>query len=178
MRGGDSAAAAGGGGQASSAQAEPYGIARVAGEPAPPLAPGRPPEDGVVDSARYPRVTVGPGYAIGSIDDLEDGYGFRKVRSGLGVSAFGVNALVRPAGYETKWHRHALQEELYFVHRGAIELQLDDGTAHRLEPGMLARVDASTARRIRILGPGETVYLCVGGKDGYVGHDGIAADPE
>ena len=31
-------------------------------------------------------------------------------------------------------------------------------------------------RRIKILGPGETVYLCVGGKDGYVGHDGRDAE--
>jgi len=147
-------------------------------EQSPPLAPGRPPEDGVVDRLRYPRVTVGEGYALGSIDDLEQGHGFRKVRRGLGVTAFGVNALVRAAGYETKWHYHALQEELYFVHQGSIEMQFGDGTAHRLDPGMLARVDAATIRRIRILGPGETIYLCVGGKDGYIGHDGRTPERE
>jgi quercetin dioxygenase-like cupin family protein len=132
----------------------------------------RPPEDGVVDRVRYPRVVVGDGYAVGSIDDLEEGYGFRKVRRGLGVTAFGVNALVRPPGYETKWHYHDLQEELYFVHRGSIELRFGDGNSHVLGPGCFARVDASTVRRIRILGPEETIYLCAGGKDGYVGHDG------
>ena len=63
-----------------------YGVARSPGEPAPPLAPGRPPEDGVVDRERYPRM-IGEGYALGCIDDLEEGYGFRKVRGGLGVSA-------------------------------------------------------------------------------------------
>lgn len=178
MNSGDPAAARDARAHTGAAQGEPYGVPRAPGEPAPPLAPGRPPEDGVIDSERYPHVSVGEGYAVGSIDGLEQGYGFRKVRSGLGVSAFGVNALVRPVGYETKWHRHALQEELYFVHQGAIELQFEDGSAHRLEAGGLARVNASTARRIRVLGPGETVYLCVGGKDGYVGHDGIAADPE
>jgi mannose-6-phosphate isomerase-like protein (cupin superfamily) len=133
---------------------------------------GPPPENGVVDRQRFPGVTVGEGYALGTIDDAGEGYGFRKVRRALGVTAFGVNALVRLHGYETKWHYHDVQEELYFVHRGAIEMQFGDGTTHRLEPGSFARVDASTIRRIRILGPGETVYICAGGKDGYVRHDG------
>jgi mannose-6-phosphate isomerase-like protein (cupin superfamily) len=117
-------------------------------------------------------VSVGEGYAIGHIDAIGDGYGFRKVRKALDVSAFGVNVLVRPPGYETKWHYHDLQEELYFVHRGAIEMEFGDGSTHLLEEGTFARVDASTVRKIRILGPGDTVYVCAGGKDGYVGHDG------
>ncbi len=132
----------------------------------------RPPENGVVDRARYPGVTVGEGYALGSIDDLEQGYGFRKVRRGLGVTAFGVNALVRPQGYETKWHYHDDQEELYFIHQGSIEMEFGDGSSHVLEEGSFARVDPATIRRIKILGPGETIYICVGGKDGYIGHDG------
>jgi quercetin dioxygenase-like cupin family protein len=114
----------------------------------------------------------GEGYTVAHIDAIGQGYGFRKVRKVLGVSAFGVNALVRPPGYETKWHYHDLQEELYFVHRGAIEMQFGDGSTHLLGEGCFARVDASTVRRIRILGPGDTVYVCAGGKDGYIGHDG------
>jgi mannose-6-phosphate isomerase-like protein (cupin superfamily) len=137
-----------------------------------PRVPGRPPENGVIDRAQYPEVTVGEGYAIAHIDQLGEGYGFRKARKGLGVTAFGVNALVRQAGYETKWHYHDLQEELYFVHRGAIEMEFGDGSAHRLEEGTFARVDAATIRKIKILGPEDTVYVCVGGRDGYVGHDG------
>ena len=34
------------------------------------------------------------GYAFGSIDELGEGYGFRKVRHALGVTAFGVNAII------------------------------------------------------------------------------------
>jgi mannose-6-phosphate isomerase-like protein (cupin superfamily) len=117
-------------------------------------------------------VKVGEGYAVGHIDDLGGEYGFRKIRRGLGVTAFGVNALVRPPGYQTKWHYHDVQEELYFVHRGEIQMEFGDGTSHRLREGSLARVDAATVRRIRILGPGDTIYICAGGKDGYVGHDG------
>lgn len=123
-------------------------------------------------SGAYPNVVIGEGYAVGDLDDLGEHYGFRKVRRGLGVTAFGVNALVRQPGYQTKWHYHDTQEELYFVHRGAIEMEFGDGTRHRLGEGSFARVDAATARRIRILGPGDTIYLCVGGAEGYVGHDG------
>ena len=114
----------------------------------------------------------GEGYAVAHIDAIGQGYGFRKVRKEMGVTAFGVNVLVRPPGYETKWHYHDLQEELYFVHRGSIEMQFGDGSTHLLGEGCFARVDAATVRRIRILGPGDTVYVCAGGRDGYIGHDG------
>jgi mannose-6-phosphate isomerase-like protein (cupin superfamily) len=83
---------------------------------------------------------------------------------------------VRPAGYETKWHYHDIQQELYFVHRGAIEMHFGDGSVHHLREGSFARVDAATARKIRILGPEDTIYVCIGGKDGYVGHDGRAPE--
>jgi quercetin dioxygenase-like cupin family protein len=121
-------------------------------------------------------VVVGEGYAIGHLDAFGDGYGFRKVRKELGVSAFGVNALVRPPGYQTKWHYHDLQEELYFVHRGEIEMEFGDGITHHLHEGSFARVNALTIRKISILGPGDTIYVCVGGKDGYIGHDGRTPD--
>jgi mannose-6-phosphate isomerase-like protein (cupin superfamily) len=121
-------------------------------------------------------ITQGDGYTLGHIDAIGEGYGFRKVRKELGVSAFGVNALVRPAGYETKWHYHDIQEELYFVHRGAIEMEFGDGSVHRLGEGTFARVDASTIRKIRVLGPEDTIYICAGGKDGYIGHDGRTPD--
>jgi quercetin dioxygenase-like cupin family protein len=127
-------------------------------------------------SSAEPDILVGEGYSIGHLDSFGTHYGFRKVRKELGVTAFGVNALVRPPGYETKWHYHDLQEELYFVHRGSIEISFGDGTTHRLGEGTFAWVDAPTVRRIRILGPGDTVYVCAGGKDGYVHHDGRTPD--
>ncbi len=123
-------------------------------------------------STDYPNVTVGEGYAVGRLDDLGDGPGFRKVRRGLGVTAFGVNAIVLPAGVETGFHYHDLQEELYFVHRGTIEMEFGDGSVERLGEGALARVDAATVRKIRNVADVDAVYLCVGGKDGYVGRDG------
>ncbi len=129
-------------------------------------------------STEYHNVTVGEGYAVGDLDALGEGPGFRKVRKGLGVTAFGVNAIVMPPGYQSGRHLHETQEELYFVHRGALEMQFGDGSAHRLEEGGFARVDAATVRSMRNVGEGETIYLCVGGKDGYVGRDGRLPEGE
>jgi quercetin dioxygenase-like cupin family protein len=131
-----------------------------------------------MESSEYPQVTTGDGYAVGDLDALGEGYGFRKVRKGLDVTAFGINAIVMPPGYQSGRHYHDVQEELYFVHRGAIEMEFGDGSVHRLEEGSFARVDAPTVRRIRNVGEGDAVYLCAGGKDGYVGRDGRMPEGE
>jgi len=123
-------------------------------------------------STDYPGVTEGDGYAIANLDDLGQAPGFRKVRKGLGVTAFGVNAIVMPPGIESGFHFHETQEELYFVHRGTVEIEFGDGSVHTLGEGGLARVDASTVRKLRNVGDVDAVYLCAGGKDGYVGRDG------
>jgi uncharacterized cupin superfamily protein len=117
----------------------------------------------------------GDGYTVSSLDALGEGLGFRKIRVPLGVTAFGANAIVIPPGYATNNHVHERQQELYFVHRGTIEIEFADGTKHVLEEGGLARVDAPVARRLRNVGEGEAVYVCVGGADGYVGRDGLPA---
>jgi quercetin dioxygenase-like cupin family protein len=131
-----------------------------------------------MEASEYPQVTTGEGYAVGDLETLGEGHGFRKIRKGLGVTAFGVNAIVIPQGFETGSHYHDVQEELYFVHRGAIEMEFGDGTTHRLNEGGLARVDAHTLRKVRNVGDGDAVYLCAGGKDGYVGRDGRMPDGE
>ena len=129
-------------------------------------------------SAEYPNVTVGEGYAVGDLDALGDGPGFRKVRKGLGVTAFGVNAIVMPPGIESGFHYHDQQEELYFVHRGTIEMEFGDGSVQPLGEGSFARVDAATPRKIRNVGEVDAVYLCAGGKDGYIGRDGRVPEGE
>ncbi len=132
-----------------------------------------------MEASEYPNVVAGDGYAVAeSLDALGEGYGFRKLRKGLGVSAFGVNAITMPPGYETGSHYHDVQEELYFVHRGTIEMVFGDGSTHRLSEGGSARVDAATPRKIRNVGEGDAIFVCVGGKDGYVGRDGHSADGE
>jgi len=131
-----------------------------------------------MEASQYPNVKTGQGYAVGHLDDLGEGPGFRKVRKGLGVSAFGVNALVIPPGIETRFHSHDVQEELYFVHRGVLEMEFGDGFVARLPEGTFARVDAATQRKLRNVGEGDAIYLCAGGKDGYIGRDGRLADGE
>jgi quercetin dioxygenase-like cupin family protein len=120
------------------------------------------------------RETVsGEGWAVGSIDGLGDGPGFRKVRRELGVTAFGVNAVVMPPGYASGPHFHDRQEELYLVQRGTVEFTFGDGESQVLGPGGLARVDPATVRQMRNVSDSEeAVYVCVGGAGGYVGRDG------
>jgi uncharacterized cupin superfamily protein len=114
----------------------------------------------------------GDGWAVASIDDLGEGPGFRKVRSALGVTEFGVNAVVLPPGYTSRRHFHERQQELYLVLSGEIEIELD-GSKHTLGPGGLARVDAPIVRALRNTSDAdEAVYFCVGGAGGYVGRDG------
>ena len=117
-------------------------------------------------------VITGEGWAVANLNSLGDGPGFRKIRSPLGVTAFGMNAIVLPAGMETGRHYHERQQEVYFLHAGRIEMEFGDGGRQTLEPGGIARVDASTVRRIRNVGEGDAVYVVVGGADGYVGRDG------
>jgi mannose-6-phosphate isomerase-like protein (cupin superfamily) len=123
-------------------------------------------------------VVEGDGYAVGNVGAMADGPGFRKIRRNLGVSAFGVNAIEMPPGYETGRHYHDEQEELYFVHRGRVEIEFGDGTTHVLGEGGLARVDAATVRKLRNVGDGPATYVIVGGKDGYVGRDGRLPEGE
>ncbi len=113
----------------------------------------------------------GGGYAVANLDGLGDGPGFRKIRRDLGVTEFGVNAIVIPSGVDTGPHMHERQQELYFVHSGRIEIELD-GKSFELGPGGLARVDAATVRTIRNHGSEDAVYVVVGGEGGYVGRDG------
>ncbi len=64
------------------------------------------------------------GHTVSSLDELGDGPGFRKMRGPLGVTAFGVNALVYPPGSEGILHYHDTQDELYFVHTGSARFKL------------------------------------------------------
>jgi quercetin dioxygenase-like cupin family protein len=130
-------------------------------------------------SAENQKVTKGEGYAVANLDDLGEGPGFRKIRKQLGVTAFGVNAIVLPPSYSTGSHHHDEQEELYFLHSGRVEIEFGDGSTQQLAPGGLAWVDAPTDRKVRNLSDSEeAVYVVVGGKDGYVGRDGKLAEGE
>jgi mannose-6-phosphate isomerase-like protein (cupin superfamily) len=120
----------------------------------------------------------GDGYAVSSLEPMGDGYGFRKIRRAVGVTAFGINAIVLPPGYDAGVHFHDQQEETYFVHQGQVEFHFGDGSTHVLGPGGVARVDAKTHRSMLNAGDVDAVIVVAGGKDGYVGRDGHAVGGE
>jgi mannose-6-phosphate isomerase-like protein (cupin superfamily) len=117
------------------------------------------------------------GFAKGSIDEMGEGPGFRKVRRELGVTAFGVNAIIYPPGQEGFLHYHDEQDELYFVHRGRASFEVD-GAEFELGPGGVVYVESTTPRKINNRTDEDLVLLVVGGKDGYVARDGQLVDVE
>jgi mannose-6-phosphate isomerase-like protein (cupin superfamily) len=118
------------------------------------------------------------GYTFSSLDELGDGYGFRKVRRELGVTAFGVNGVVMPPGFEGFLHYHETQDELYFVHRGRARVEVG-GETRELGEGGLLHAESRTPRRVSNASESEDlVLLVIGGKGGYVERDGHLVDPE
>jgi mannose-6-phosphate isomerase-like protein (cupin superfamily) len=117
------------------------------------------------------------GYRKGSIDELGEGPGFRKVRQALEVTAFGVNAVVYPPGQEGFLHYHDEQDELYFVHSGRAVFEVE-GDTFELGPGGVVYVDSTTHRKVSNPFEEDLVMLVVGGKDGYVARDGQLVDVE
>jgi uncharacterized cupin superfamily protein len=111
-------------------------------------------------------------YASSRIDDLPsiwDGM-CKLVRTGLGLSAFGVNVLDIGPGYTTSAHTEESsgQEELYLVLRGSATLLIGpEGAEEQVElvPEVVARV-APEARRLFRTGPDGARLLIVGGAPG------------
>jgi quercetin dioxygenase-like cupin family protein len=115
-----------------------------------------------------------PEARVGHIDELGDGM-VRKVRHELGVEAFGVNAMVFEPGGEGRRHSHEQQDELYFVHSGTPEIEIE-GIVYPLRPGSVAHVPAQLVRQLRNGGSEPAVFLIVGASGGYVGRDGRLDD--
>lgn len=116
-------------------------------------------------------------HAFGSVEELGDGYGFRKVRRALEITAFGVNAIVMPPRHDGFLHYHDVQDELYFVHLGTARFEVD-GEVRELGPGGLCHVESTTPRKVSNAGDDDLVLLAIGGKDGYVERDGQLVNPE
>jgi mannose-6-phosphate isomerase-like protein (cupin superfamily) len=116
-------------------------------------------------------------HAFSSLDELGEGPGFRKIRQQLGVTAFGVNALVLPPGHQGFLHYHDTQDELYFVHKGRVQVDVE-GESKELAEGGLFHAEATTPRSISNPFEDEAIVVVVGGKDGYVERDGHLVDPD
>jgi mannose-6-phosphate isomerase-like protein (cupin superfamily) len=116
-------------------------------------------------------------HAFSSLDELGQGPGFRKIRKPLGVTAFGVNALVYQPGYEGFSHFHDTQDELYFVHRGRVRVEVE-GETRDLDEGGLFHAESTTPRKISNPFEEDAVVFVVGGKGGYIERDGHLVDPK
>ena len=117
------------------------------------------------------------GYAFGSIDELGEGYGFRKIRVPLGITAFGANAIVMPPSFVGFHHYHDNQDELYIVHSGTARVEVADET-RELGPGGLFHAESTTPRRVSNASEADDlVLIVVGGKDGSVERAGQMVDP-
>jgi quercetin dioxygenase-like cupin family protein len=115
-------------------------------------------------------------HAFSSIDELGDGPGFRKVRAALGVTAFGVNAVVYPPHFDGFEHYHDAQDELYLVLRGRVRVEVE-GETREVGEGGLFHVESTTPRKVSNPFDEEAVLFIVGGKGGYVERDGHMVDP-
>jgi uncharacterized cupin superfamily protein len=116
-------------------------------------------------------------HAFGSLDELGEGPGFRKIREALGITAFGINGVVYPPGQEGFLHFHDEQDELYFVHRGRVQVEVE-GETRELGPGGLFHAESTTPRKLSNPFDEDAVLLVVGAKGGYVRRDGHLVDPE
>ena len=87
-------------------------------------------------------------YGFSSIDELGQGYGFRRVREPLGIEAFGANVLVMPPRFEAFDHYHDTHDELYFVHAGTARIDVAGSETREVGPGGLFHCQATLHRRI------------------------------
>ena len=105
--------------------------------------------------------------AIDELPQIWDGWG-KLVRSGLGISSFGVQIMDYPAGHVTVPHTEdeTGQEELYLALRGSGEVVIGDGDERlALDPEQVVRVGPGTNRTLEA-GPDGIRVLCVGGVPG------------
>jgi uncharacterized cupin superfamily protein len=99
--------------------------------------------------------------------DATYGGGFKLVRHGLGVEAFGIQVIEMPPNvdqYPEHDHSDDGQEEVYTVLEGSATLQAD-GEEYKLEPGVFARVPAGKKRKI-VTTSSPVRLLAIGGVPG------------
>jgi uncharacterized cupin superfamily protein len=97
------------------------------------------------------------------------GGGFRRVRAGLGVTAFGLAVMDLPPNFDRYPQHDQLhdgQEEVYTLLSGTATLVAGDET-HELEPGVWARVGPGVKRKL-VTGDEPARILAIGGTPGEV----------
>jgi quercetin dioxygenase-like cupin family protein len=109
---------------------------------------------------------------VKNLDEFEAifGGGMRRVRSGLGVTSFGMQVIELPPGfsmYPDHDHSHDEQEEVYVLLSGRATLRVGEGEEYVLEPGVFARVGPGQKRKLITEDEGARI-LVLGGTPGQV----------
>ena len=133
----------------------------------------------IEDETSFPNVVHSDGYSTGHLDDLGEGYGFRKVRARPRRSARSAptrsccRRATRPTPTSTRSRRSSTS-----CTPATSRWSSATAPSSQLEPGSFVRVDPTTVRRLRNFGYEDAVVLAIGGKDGYVGRDGKPPEGE
>jgi len=103
------------------------------------------------------------------LDEFEAVYGggLRRVRAGLGVTAFGIQVIELPPHadmYPEHDHLHDEQEEVYTVLNGEVALRVD-GDEYDLVPGVFVRVGPQERRKF-VTGENGARILAIGATPG------------
>jgi mannose-6-phosphate isomerase-like protein (cupin superfamily) len=112
------------------------------------------------------------GITLGHLD-TSPGERMRRLRADLGVSTFGLNAIVLEPGQRGRIHAHERQEEVYLVLAGRLTLATED-EERELGPHDAARVAPGVRRQLSNQGSERLVLLAMGGAEPHQGRDGIA----
>lgn len=99
---------------------------------------------------------------------------FVRLRGELGVSSFGLNQLDLQPGERGRIHRHARQEEVYFVISGELTIEVEGIGAQTLSAGELLRVGPELKRRLSNRSTERVTLLAIGGYGEHEGRDGEA----
>lgn len=106
-----------------------------------------------------------PGVGVASLGD-EAVERFLRLRDRLAITSFGLNKLVLAPGERNRIHRHTVQEEVYLVLAGQLDLGLE-GVEHRFGVGELVRVAPGVRRQLINRGPGVLELLVIGSQTDY-----------
>lgn len=98
---------------------------------------------------------------------------FVPLRRDLGITTFGLNLMTLEVGEQGRIHRHQIQEEVYLVLDGVLDLVVE-GETEELRRGDVVRVAPQVRRKLVNRGPERVVLIALGGSAEHRGRDGEA----
>ena len=99
---------------------------------------------------------------------------FVSLRRPLDVTSFGINQITLRPGQRLRIHRHAQQEEVYFVVRGRLAVIFEGEQELELAEGELARVPANVRRQLVNHFTDPCTLVAIGGHGSHESRDGEA----